>query len=152
MGLFSAAIRRDSFSLLRFLFLSQVQVFLYEISPKCRLKCPYCGFSFHFCFLIIFVRLMLLLFILFLIAEISLSLFFFYVAFETSYRGINFNAFLDSYSLSASSLVCKALYILISFCSLVHLLCFSSHFKNGLEYFMRGFYPCVYTFDEISAI
>ena len=59
IALFCVAIRRDSVSLLRFLFLSQVQVFSFEISLFWRSKCPFSCFSYHFCFLIIFVLLML---------------------------------------------------------------------------------------------
>ncbi len=55
MALTRATIRRDSVSLLRFPFLSQVQIFSYDISLVCRLKCQYNCFSSHFCFLVIFV-------------------------------------------------------------------------------------------------
>ena len=72
MALFCAAIRRDSVSLLRFPFLSHVQVFLCEISLICRLKCPYSCFSSHFYCLIILI-LLILAFVLFLVAVISLS-------------------------------------------------------------------------------
>ena len=71
MALFCVAIRGDSVSLLRYLFLSHVHVFLCEISLFCRLKCPYSLF-FHFCFLVIFVLLILMLSVLFLVAIISL--------------------------------------------------------------------------------
>ena len=37
---FRAAIKRDSFSLLRFPIRSNIQVFSYDISPLCPLKCP----------------------------------------------------------------------------------------------------------------
>ena len=53
MALFYAAIREYSVSLLRFPFPSHVLVFFWEISQLCRLKYPYCCFSFHFCFLVI---------------------------------------------------------------------------------------------------
>ena len=72
MALFCAAIRRDSVSLISFLFVRHVQVFSCEMSFFSRLKCPYCCFSFHFCFLVIFVLLMLVLSVLFLVAVISL--------------------------------------------------------------------------------
>ena len=72
MTLFCAAIRRDSVSLLRFLFLSHVQVFLCEISLVFHLKCPHSCFSYHFCFLVNFVLLMLVLSLLLLVAVINL--------------------------------------------------------------------------------
>ena len=50
MALFCAAIRRDSVSLLRSLFLRHFQVFSCEMSLVCRLKCQYSCFSFHFFF------------------------------------------------------------------------------------------------------
>ena len=40
-SIFCAAIIRDSVSLLRFPFRSQVQVFSYAISPVCRVKCEW---------------------------------------------------------------------------------------------------------------
>ena len=51
---FFAAIRRDSVSLLKFPFLSYIQVFSSDISVVCRLKYPYNCFYFYFCFLVIF--------------------------------------------------------------------------------------------------
>ena len=71
-----AAIARHSVSLLRFLFLSYVQVFSCELSLVRRLKCPQCCFSSHFCFLVIAVLLILVLSVLFLVAVISLLLHF----------------------------------------------------------------------------
>ena len=50
MMLFCAAIRRVSVFLLRFPFLSDVQVFSCEISFVCRLKCPCSGFSSYYRF------------------------------------------------------------------------------------------------------
>ena len=50
MALFCAAIRRDSISLLRFPFLSHVQVFSCEMLLISRLKRPWVCFSSHFCF------------------------------------------------------------------------------------------------------
>ena len=64
MALFCAAIRRDSVSLLRFPFLSHVQVFSGEISLVCRLKWTYNNLSSHFRFLVIFALLMFVLFVL----------------------------------------------------------------------------------------
>ena len=54
MALFCTAIKRDSVSLLRFPFLCHVQVFSFESSLFCCLKCPY-GFSSNFCFLVLSV-------------------------------------------------------------------------------------------------
>ena len=72
--LFCVAIRRDSVSLLLLPFLSHDQIFSYEISLVCRLKCPYSCFSFYFCLLVIFVLLMLVWFVLFMIAVNSFPL------------------------------------------------------------------------------
>ena len=74
MTLFCVAMRRDSVSLVRFLFLSHVQVFSCEILLICRLKYSYTCFTSHFCFLVIVVLLILVLFV---FAVISLSLIFF---------------------------------------------------------------------------
>ena len=76
MALFCVAIRRFLVSLLRFPFLSHIQVFSYEISLVCRLKYPYSHFSSHFYFLVIFVLLMLVISILLLVVVISLPLHF----------------------------------------------------------------------------
>ena len=53
MALLGPAIWRNLVSLLRFLFLSHVHVFLSEISFVSRLKCPQSYFSFHFRFQVI---------------------------------------------------------------------------------------------------
>ena len=50
---FCVAIRRDSVSLIKFLFLCHFQVFLHKILLVCLLKCPYSCFSSCFCFNII---------------------------------------------------------------------------------------------------
>ena len=50
IALLCVAIRKDSVSLLRFPFLSHVQVFSCEILSVCRLKYPYSCFSFSFLF------------------------------------------------------------------------------------------------------
>ena len=73
VALFCAAIRRDSFYLLKFPFLSHVHVFSCEMLLVSRLKRPQNCFSPHF-FLIIFVLLVLVLSVLFLLAVISLLL------------------------------------------------------------------------------
>ena len=84
MALFCAAIGRDSVSLLRFPFLSQVQIFWYEISLVCHLKCPYNCFSSHFCFLVIVVLLILVLFVLFLVTYYYYYYCYFLRVFHTS--------------------------------------------------------------------
>ena len=75
MALFCAAIRRDSVYILRFPFLSHVQVFSCEILFVCRLKCPYNCFSYHFFFLVIVILLIIMLPELFLVSVISLCAF-----------------------------------------------------------------------------
>ena len=50
MALFSAAIKIDSVSLLRFTFRNYVYVFSFAVSPGCLLKYLYSWFSPHFCF------------------------------------------------------------------------------------------------------
>ena len=70
MVLFCAAFRRDLFFLLRFPFLSHIQVFLSEILFVCLSKYPW-SFPSHFCFLVISVLLMPVLSVLFLVAVIS---------------------------------------------------------------------------------
>ena len=98
-ALFCAAIRRDSDSLLKFPFLSQVQVLSCEMLFINRLKCPWSYFPFHFCFqviVIVFYRVIS-------IASDSCnqsSFMFSYVVFELSYRCVNvvFNAGMSSFS------------------------------------------------------
>ena len=148
MALFYAVIRRDSVSFVGFPFHSHVQVFLYEILLVCHLKCPCSCFSSHFFFLVIFVLIMLVLSVLFLMAIISLPLHFFM---WSSRHCINasmhswmltspLTSFLGTYSLSMSSLGCKALCIVMSFL-VFWFICWSSslaHFKNGPVYITRG--------------
>ena len=57
MSLFYAAIRRDSVSLLRFPFLSHVQVLSCGMLFISRLKRPWSCFSSHFCFLVFVILL-----------------------------------------------------------------------------------------------
>ena len=57
MALFYAAIRRDSVSLLKFPFLSQVLVFWCEMLFISHLKRPLSCFSSHFCFVVIVILL-----------------------------------------------------------------------------------------------
>ena len=59
--LFCATIRRNSVSLVRFLFLSYVHLFSCEMLLISRLKRPQSCFSSHFCFLVIFIQLILML-------------------------------------------------------------------------------------------
>ena len=61
LALFCAAIRRVSVSLLRFPFLSLVQVFSCEMMFICRLKRPYSCFSSYFCFLFIVIQMSIVL-------------------------------------------------------------------------------------------
>ena len=60
VGFFSASTRRDSVYLLRFPFLSQVQVFWCELLFISRLKRSYSRFSSHFCFLVLVFLFILL--------------------------------------------------------------------------------------------
>ena len=73
MSLLCAAIQKYSVSLLRFPFLSHIQVFSYKISNVCCLKYPYSCFSSHFSFLVIVVLLIFLLFVLFLVAVVRFT-------------------------------------------------------------------------------
>ena len=94
------------------------------LSEEIQLKCPYNCFSSHFWFLVIFVPLLLVFFVLFLVAVISISLRIFMLS---SIRCIDESTlfkmlispippfFLDTYSLSISSLECKTLCIVMSF-------------------------------------
>ena len=83
-------------SLLRFFFLSHVQVFSCEISLVCRGKYSYNCFSSHFCFLVIVGLLIHVLLVLFLIAVISISLYYYYYyslrVFHTSVSWWHFTA------------------------------------------------------------
>ena len=71
MALFFAAIRRDSVSLLKFPFLSQVQVFKCEMLFISCFKVLLSCFSFHFCFLVMVILLVFVLSASFLVAIIS---------------------------------------------------------------------------------
>ena len=61
IALFCAAIRRDSVSLLKFPFLSHVQVLSCEMLFISRLKRPWSCFSSHFCFLVFVILLSIVL-------------------------------------------------------------------------------------------
>ena len=71
MALFCAAIRRHSVSLLKFLFLSHVQVLSCEMLFISRLNRPQSCFPSHFCFLVIVILLSIVLSVSFLMAVIS---------------------------------------------------------------------------------
>ena len=71
MALFCAAIRRDSVSLLKFSFLSHVQVLSCEMLFISHLKRPWSYFSSRFCFLVFVILLSIVLSVLFLMAVIS---------------------------------------------------------------------------------
>ena len=71
MALFCAAIRRGSVSLLKFPFLSHVQVLSCEMLFISRLKRPWSCFPSHFCFLVVVILLYIVLSVLFLMAVIS---------------------------------------------------------------------------------
>ena len=74
--LFCAAIRRDSFSPLRFPFHRHVRAFSNEILSVCHLKYLQSCFSSLFCYLVIFVLFVLMLSVLLPATKISLSLLF----------------------------------------------------------------------------
>ena len=123
MASFCVAIRKDSLPLLRFPFLSHVQVFLCVLSLVCHLKYPYTCFSFHL-FLVIFVMLTLTWSVLLLVAVISLPPHFFMESSSCSIDASMLSSilasllppsFLYTYNLSTSFLGCNALCIIISF-------------------------------------
>ena len=138
MALFCTAIRRDSVFLLKF---SHVRFRLFALEYSC--------FSSYFCFLAIFVPLILVFSVLFLVTVISLFPRFFR---QSSCHCIDAStlfsmlvsplppSFLETYSLSTSSLVSKVLCIVMS-CLDLWSICWSSflvRFKNGPEYLTRG--------------
>ena len=148
MVLFCAAIRRDSVSLLKFPFLSHVQVLSCEMSIS-RLKRPWGCFPSHFCFLVFVILLSIVLSVLFLMAVISpLSCF----SMLSSSRCMDVStlfsvlanplspSFLGTYSLSTSSLGCNALCMFVSFLVLWSIYLSSSlvHLRKGPEYLTRG--------------
>ena len=132
----------------RFPCLSHIQVFLCEMSLVCHLKCPYSCFSSYFCFWVILVLLILMLSVLFLVAVISLSLWFSMWSLSCIDASMLSSmqvsplppSFLDTYTLSTSSLGCKALCNVIRFLVLWFICLCSSliHFKNRSEYLTRG--------------
>ena len=124
MALFWAAIRRNSVSLSGFPFFNHVHIFLCGMWLVGRIKRRKGCFSYHFCFLVISVLLILVLSVLLLMAVISFS-----PCFSMSScviilmrqrclqcrQVMSLLSFLNTYSLSTSSLVCKALCRVISF-------------------------------------
>ena len=122
IALFYAAIRRDSVSLLRFPFLSHVQVLSYKMFIS-RLKRPCSCFPSHFCFLVLVILLSIVLSVLFLMAVISpRSCFLWSLRVVVSMRERCLRcwqvlppSFLDTYSLSMSSVWYNALFMVISF-------------------------------------
>ena len=148
MALFCAAIRRDSVSLLKFPFLSHVQVLSCEMLFISRLKRPWSCFSSYFFFLFVVILLSIVLSVLFLMAVIRpLSCF----SLLSSSRCMDVStlssvlasplhpSFLDTYSLSTSSLGCNALGMVISFLFLWSICRSSSliHLRKGPEYLTR---------------
>ena len=145
MSLFCAAIWRDSISLLRFPFLSHVQVFLCKLLLIRRLKHSLRCFSIHSLFLSychsVGHRVISI-----ISGGCNQSSFVFFL--ESLYRCINAffiagkslpHPYIDTYSLSTSSLGCNALYMVISF-PVLWSLCLSSslvHFKKGPKYLTR---------------
>ena len=70
------AIWNYSVSLIRFPFLSHIQVYYLKISLVCQLKYPYSCFTSYCCVLVIVVLFILVLFVLVLVILISLALLF----------------------------------------------------------------------------
>ena len=144
MALFWAAIWRDSV----LPFLRYVHVFSCEMSLVSRLKRPSSCFSSRFCFLAIFVLLIFMSSVLFLVAVIRIPLSFSVLSLSRCIDALTFSmqvsplppSFLDTYSLSTSSVGCKTLFLVINFLVLWSICSTSSlvHFKNGPEYLTRG--------------
>ena len=136
MALFCSAIWTDSVSLLRFPFLSHIQVFLYEMLLISRLKRPLSCFS--FCFLVIVLS------VTFLVAVISSPSSFSMLSSSSIDASTLFSmlvnplppSFLDTYILTTSSLGCNALCMVISVLVLWSICLRSSLviFKNGPKY------------------
>ena len=115
----------------------------------CRLKRPSSRFPSHFCFLVIVILLSIVLSVLFLMAVVSLRSCF---SMYSSSRCIDASAlssvlastlppsFLDTYSLSTSSLGCNALCTVISVLVLwpISLSSSLSYVRKGPEYLTRG--------------
>ena len=144
--LFCASIRRDSVSLLKFPFLSHVQVLLSEMLLISCLKHSWSCFPSHFCFLVFVILLFIMSLVLFLMAVISpLSCFSSSYCMDVSTLSSMLASplppsFLGTYRLSMSSLGCNALCMVISFLVLWSI-CLSSslvHLRKGPEYLTRS--------------
>ena len=146
MALFCTIIRKDSLSLLRFPILSHVHIFSCAISSVSHLKYPFSSSSFCFLDFLVFLSVLTLPMLL-SAALINLSLLFLMnslspcinASMQFSMLVSQFPPFLVSYSLSMSSVRCKALCIIINFLVL-WFFCLSSslvHFKNSPEYLTR---------------
>ena len=103
MALFCAAIWRDSVSLLKFPFLSHVQVLSCEMLFISRLKRPWSCFSSHFCFLVFSHSVTYRVVSIVSDGRNQSSSVFFYVVFESLYGCVN--AVFDA-DKSSSSLFC----------------------------------------------
>ena len=145
--LLCAAIRRDSVSLLRFPFLSHVQIISCAILVICHLKYTHSCFSFHFCFLVFVVLLVLTLSVQLLATIICLYLLFLMYSlspcinastqFSVLLSPLYFFFFLTNLFFLLS-LECRALCIVVIFLVL-WLICLTIiHFKNSPEYLTRG--------------
>ena len=143
MELFCSVIRRDSVFLLRFPFLRHVRVFSHEILLVCRLN-----YTNSYFFLVIFLLLMLKMSVLFLVAVISLPPRFFILCSSRYIDASTLSStlasplspcFLDTYSLSTSSLGYKALCIVMGFLILWSIYRNFSLvlFKNGPKYLTK---------------
>ena len=130
-GIICAAIRRDSESLLSFLFLSHAQVFSGEILSDCCLKHSY----FSFLLFPSFVVLLITVFVLFLGARIRL-VWSFYVVFESTYWCIHaiFNA---GDSSSSFSWYIESVFVISGMLGLMHRYYLSCSLVHSLKFFPR---------------
>ena len=146
MALFCAAVRRDSVSFLKFPFLSHVQVFLWEISLVCHLKCPYCCFlpifvsrlfCFSWCLCCLFCSLWLY--------SVFLRVFIYFSGYFIDESTLSWmlesplSPFFLHIQFTVSSLGCKALCTVMSFL-VIWSICWSSSlvlFRNDPEYLTR---------------
>ena len=138
MALSCAAVRRDSVSLIKFPFLSQVPVFWCEMLFIGRLKRPESCFPSHLCFLVVVTLSSIVLSVSFLMVVISLHSYFSMLSSSRCMDASTVSSmlasplppsFLDTYNLSTSSLGCNVLSIVISFFVLWSI-CLSSSLVN----------------------
>ena len=124
MALSCAAIRRDSVSLLRFPFLSQVQVFWCEMLFIRRLKQPESCFPPHFCYLVVVILSFIVLSVSTLMVVISPRSCFSMLPSSRCMDASTVSSmlacplppsFLDTYSLSTSSIIIIIYYILLTY-------------------------------------